>query len=221
MLWLYVFYRYYLVAEVNNMSSNLNNGVHVLHVPEAGESATAAGKPLCGTDTMSEGPQQLQARGTPRRDRSLNPLVSPSMDPLQYQYQLDIRAEDAVTFLRHRALSHLKNLTALQESCFFTSPSYSISYILCFCWTSRSSNVGSWPTSLCECDMGPCREQSWPPVSSPSVLQTYKRSLTLLSLVPWQMRMIGSTENRPWTLRNVELPLKEIATINTSEFQYF
>ncbi|KAI4873924.1 hypothetical protein NFI96_008574 [Prochilodus magdalenae] len=38
----------------------------------------------------------------------LRPLVRPSMDPLQFAYQPGVGVDDAVIYLRHRALSHLE-----------------------------------------------------------------------------------------------------------------
>ena len=143
MLWLYVFfYRYYLVADAITWAPT-SMMEHMFYMClKLGRVPQLQANPCVVQTPRLKGVGSPQLRGTPRRDRSLNPLASPSMDPLQHQYQLDIRAEDAVAFLRHRALS---NLTALQDSCFscfLTCPSYVISSILCFCWTSRST--GYW-----------------------------------------------------------------------------
>ena len=43
-------------------------------------------------------------------DTPLRPLVSPSLDPLQFAYQQTLGVEDAITFLLHRARAHLDRL---------------------------------------------------------------------------------------------------------------
>ncbi|KAF7691794.1 hypothetical protein HF521_010761 [Silurus meridionalis] len=49
----------------------------------------------------------------------LRPLVSPSMDPLQFAYQPGIGVEDAVIFLLNRAISHLEKAGSTVRVMFF------------------------------------------------------------------------------------------------------
>lgn len=49
----------------------------------------------------------------------LRPLVSPSLDPLQFAYQSGIGVDDAVIFLQHRALSHLEKPGSTGRIMFF------------------------------------------------------------------------------------------------------
>ena len=41
--------------------------------------------------------------------RSLRPMVSSQMDPLQFAYQPGLGVDDAVIYLLHRSLAHLEN----------------------------------------------------------------------------------------------------------------
>ncbi|KAF7649193.1 hypothetical protein LDENG_00145500, partial [Lucifuga dentata] len=49
----------------------------------------------------------------------LHPLVSSTLDPLQFAYQLGIGVDDAIIYLLHRSLSHLEHVGSTVRVMFF------------------------------------------------------------------------------------------------------